>query len=119
MRVLSIWGFFLLFCFNGVLADEVYLKNGKAWINVKVLKEKSDQVTVVLFTSLGKKVKLKRSEIAGIKESIFEPRKESKLVEVGKEYVEYLTEKLQEPAPEKMLLPVSEKQLKKLCWTAC
>ncbi len=117
MRILSIRGLLILFSFMSfkcVLADEVYLKNGKAWINVKVLNEKSDQYSVVVFTSLGKTMSLKRSEIAGIKISKFEPRKESKLVEVGQDYIDYLSQNFQEPATDKVTITVNEKQLKKM-----
>jgi hypothetical protein len=72
------------FVYNAnVQADVVYLKNGTAWKNVKLLKSEETGVTITLFTSMKKRIILAKSEIEGYQIEKFVSTKESKLLLPG------------------------------------
>lgn len=72
---------------NTAIADEVYLNNGKAWINVNVLENLSTNKEIIIYTSMNKKIPIKFNMIIGIKYKKFNPRKKSKLIELEEPYV--------------------------------
>ncbi len=72
--------------FSGIVfADEILLKNGKAWINVNILENEETEFDIIIFTSMQKKIIIDKNEIAGIKRKPFDTGKKSEFIQLTEE----------------------------------
>ena len=67
-------------------ADEVHLKNGDTWINVKVVDFSPSKMNISLFTSMGKTIFVLRDSVSQIKKKKYNPHKDSECLS-AEEYV--------------------------------
>lgn len=63
-----------------VRADEVHLKNGQIWTNIKVLDDFETEETITIFTSMKKDITLNKKDIVLIKKNGFDPLRKSELI---------------------------------------
>jgi len=69
----------LFFMFN-VNADEVLLKDGSSWVNVRIVSQEETKETLTIFTSMKKRIVLNKIDVKGYKKSKFESLKKSQLL---------------------------------------
>lgn len=70
-----------------VEADEILLKDGKIWVNVNVLEDLETYNGITIFTSMRKKITIKKDEIASIKKKEFNSLKKSELLLLDEHYL--------------------------------
>ncbi len=73
----------IFLCAINAQADIIYLKDGNAWKNVKLLKSEETGNTITIFTSMKKRIILRKSEVIGYQVEKFISTKESKLLLQG------------------------------------